>query len=169
MKIQCLASLLLLALLMPLMGCSSKNLSRGKAEDVIDKRSAENVTIWLNDKELSDGLQKGLWVKASDNWGRHTEYYKMTPLVNDCLQFQDAYHGTLFSTPKFKTKIVEVTGISDAGFEYGPAGTAKIVDFTYLWDFAGCPDVVRAVITTPRPHKSLLKLYDDGWRLERWD
>jgi hypothetical protein len=161
------SSLLLLAISTLLMSCSPKTLTRGKAKDVIENRPAEATTIWLTDEELSAGLQKGLWVKSTNNFG--SQYYQMTPLVKDCLRFQDQYHGTVFPATKFKTKVVEVTGISDAGSEFGPSGTVKIVDFTYLWDFAGCPDVVREVVTKPVEHKSLLKLYDDGWRLEQWN
>jgi hypothetical protein len=154
------------ALLLASAGCSSQTLTRAKAKEVIEHR-AEIATIWATDEELSAGVQKGLWVKATNNFGHG--YYQMTPLVNNCLRFQNEYNGTLMSNGKFGIKVVEVTGISDANALYGPAGKVKVVKFTHLWNFAGCPDVVRTVITQPREHEAVLQLYDDGWRIEDWN
>jgi hypothetical protein len=161
-----LTSVLLLLLLS--VGCSSQTLTRAKAKELIEKRPAEAVTIWTTAEELAAGVQKGLWVKVPPSGVVRSETYQATPVLT-CLQFYDQYHGTLTSELKFGIKVGEITGIADAPTVFGPAGTAKIVKFTYTYDFAGCPDVVRTVFTKPSVHKpALFKLYDDGWRFEHF-
>jgi hypothetical protein len=155
------------ALLAVAVGCSSNTLTRAKAKALLETKAPATVDIYSTADELTAGVQKGLWVRTGS--------YKSTALLNNCMVFTDPYRGTLSSGPysgsqgsKFGIKVVEITGISDASTLLGPAGKVKIVEFTYLWDFAGCSDVVRTVFATPMKHRSLLQLYDDGWRLEAW-
>jgi len=155
------------ALLTVAVSCSSGTLTRAKAKTLLETKAPATVDIYPTADELTAGVQKGLWVRTGS--------YKATALLNNCMVFTDPYRGALSSGPyngsqgsKFGIKVVEITGISDASTLLGPAGKVKVVGFTYLWDFAGCPDVVRTVFTKPMKHRSLLQLYDDGWRLEAW-
>src|ERR1035441_5391861 len=141
-----LTSVLLLLLLS--VGCSSQTLTRAKAKELIEKRPAERVTIWPTAEELATAVQKGLWVKIRSPYPVPigSDEYQATALLKACMVMDST--ATLNS--EFGIKVGEITGIADAPTEFGPAGTAKIVKFTYTYDFAGCPDVVRTDFTKPR-------------------
>ena len=55
--------------------------------------------------------------------------------------------------------LIEVTGITDS------AQNEKIVEYTWKWDSSPFPSEIQDVLRySPRPGKSLFRLYDDGWR-----
>ncbi len=57
-------------------------------------------------------------------------------------------------------KITEITGISDAGSSH----TEKIVEFNWVYDFSAFPKETKEGFKCVYSGKSLVRLYDDGWR-----
>jgi hypothetical protein len=140
-------------------GCSpSHTLTRAKAKDLIEESPAKTVSTFPTDEELAAGVKEGLWTQFQYHPG-WLYSYKPTDTSHPCITFA---HDNLRLEGTFKYKVIEVTGISDAGLE-----GLKKVDFTYVWDVAGCSNVVSKVFAQPKKASMFAKLYDDGWRLER--
>jgi hypothetical protein len=71
------------------------------------------------------------------------------------------------SAPSIQRRVEEVTGISDA--PSGPPGTAKVVEFTWQWNWDAVSDEVKQIFRQMPPvakGEAFVKLYDDGWRVE---
>jgi uncharacterized protein YceK len=152
---------IVLTLLTLSVGCSSsRTLTRGKVKDLIEESPARKVFEVATDEEVAAGVKEGLWTQFQYHPG-YLYSYKPTNTDHPCVTFVDD-HPRLEGT--FKRKVVEVTGISDVP----TAGEGlKEADFTYVWDTAGCSNVVSKVFAQPKKASVGVKLYDDGWRLAK--
>jgi hypothetical protein len=177
--------------LISMIACGGKSeLSRGKATKVIqasDKFTPGNQDAHLKADTVRVGLEQGFWQKGPENPHLFTDRTAANP---------DGKVYTIILTPKGSTyfssiggfiypgqplgeaflqtktmprRVVEVTGIADGPEIEGPQGTTKDVQFTWKWDLDSVPKEVKALLETgPKASKgeALMKLYDDGWRVE---
>jgi len=170
-----------LALVPTLVACSSKNLSRSKAKDLIDadKRFAEPVSsVPIKDCKAvvtaatKDGIAKVVVESHHSSFGLPTYQTTSIELTAEGGKYFkkfscEGFGPTLEIVAPLRRSVVEVTGIADA---MGPGGVTsagtKDVDFT--WRFADVPDVVARYTKadTIKKSQATLRLYDDGWRVE---
>jgi hypothetical protein len=65
--------------------------------------------------------------------------------------------------------LTEVTGVTDGPATAGPPGTLKEVEFKWAWVRDDVPKEVQPIFEPDLGSgtgRALIKLYDDGWRLE---
>jgi hypothetical protein len=92
--------------------------------------------------------------------------YDVTPKGKTYFSFD---MGSLQIKEPMSRRVIEVTGIADGPGMLGPPGTIKDVQFTWKWNWDAVPKEVKQFLgPEPNPAKgeALLKLYDDGWRVE---
>lgn len=165
-----------LATLLVLAGCSSSGsstLTRDKAKAVLEKSEAVQKgisTITLDDQDVQAGLKAGLWrqQKPSNfiNITGGDPILELTPLGRKYFrQFHPQIEGRIVDlNHPANAKITEITGISNAPLDTD--GTMKAVDFVYALAFDGDQQPLASVISaTPTKGQTVLKLYDDGWRV----
>jgi len=73
-----------------------------------------------------------------------------------------ADHVRLDLTAPLRPEVVEVTGITDVD--------AGVKEVQYRWRFADIPEPLNRlgiVKSDPSEARAILRLYDDGWRVER--
>lgn len=64
------------------------------------------------------------------------------------------------------TPSIEVTGVTDA---VPPANSAKIKEVQFSWTYHNVPGPLNRFIVSGGTGRALIRLYDDGWRLENLD
>jgi hypothetical protein len=170
-----------LPVLFSMVGCGGKSeLSRSKAEKLIQASAkftpGEYKQIDISSSLVQMGLEQGYWTAGPPSSGFSqvglTEKGKrLFAQVLGGIWVNDRDHSSLnikVAEPLPRV-VVEVTGVADGpGFE-GPAGTIKDVQFTWKWDWDAVPKELKTFLgPEPKPSKgeALLKLYDDGWRVE---
>jgi hypothetical protein len=107
--------------------------------------------------QLQGGIKQGFWEQDRD------ARLSLTPKGQTYFEEIGGMLG-LVSKP-LPRRVIEVTGVAD-----GPSpATTKEVQFTWKWDFGQIPNEVKSFLgPEPKPSEgaALLKLYDDGWRVE---
>jgi hypothetical protein len=169
------------AVLFSMVGCGGKSaLSRGKAQKVIqasDKFTpgAGYPEVSLNAGAVQSGLQAGFWEKAGQRRFIYDPIFVLTPKGKTYFSLivslnADESGPTRVTLKPMPRRVTEVTGVTDGPGILGPPGTIKDVQFTWKWDLDPLPQEVKPFLgTEPPPSKgeALLKLYDDGWRVEQ--
>jgi len=165
------------------MGADTAQLTRPKAQELISNApgfSPTEMSLPLRGAFFDLGVKQGWWVPGIvgvDLTARGKEIFKLT--------------ATLASGPKLRFVkpirrfIIAVTGITDAPQAFGP--NAKVVQYTGGFDVSDFPKEVakafddkngnppgtfiarfaEAQKKNPGQSEALLKLYDDGWRVEK--
>lgn len=160
-------------------GCGPKKLSRGAAEDILNKVGIQQpigqITVSFDQATKLANLHRDSLVKENDPF----------PGVKACLpDAQDVriatgkfafcqgwippevtwqHPGVLLTLSKpIGWKVIAVTGMSDDS----QAHDDKTVEYTWQYDLSEFPSAVAQIInrTPPPSGKSEIKLYDDGWR-----
>ena len=169
-----------------LLGACPRTLGRDRAAALIGKssqflaRSYAAVNI-ARPQELATGVSEGWWLAQQ----RKTERFKVADQVMEMPVAPGAINVTHFElTPQgkqffagpeiigdhvrldlkapLKPEVVEVTGITDVD--------AGVKEVQYRWRFADVPEPLRRlgiVKSDPSDARAILRLYDDGWRVER--
>ncbi len=159
-----------LPVLFSIFACGGKSeLSRSKTNKVIQASTkftpGEYSLQPAGDAALA-GVQQGFWKK--EQLVGFGSFYALTPKGET--YFTNQGGGYLKLKQTMGRRVIEVTGIADGPGVLGPPGTIKDVEFTWDWDWDSLPKDVKVVLVTTKPAPSkgeaLLKLYDDGWRLE---
>lgn len=154
-----------------LMGCNSvKPLTDDQAKDLIEQskdwQQHQATPVYPTDAELNDGTQKSLWATQTILVGK-PELHLSVPAT--CFTGYNHYEGYFSSGPEFRKKIVGITSIHDPISVHGSSfgDKVKVAQFTFSFDFAGCPDAVRDVFKNHvQSGKAIFLFHDDGWRLE---
>jgi len=63
-------------------------------------------------------------------------------------------------------RVVEITGITDG------ENSSKIVEYKWHWDYDAQPQELKDILfksDVAQPGKATLKLYDDGWRVVKFE
>jgi hypothetical protein len=168
--------------LVVLVGCGSKDLTRGTATRVLNAALAErfldgrfpseeftnigfvqsenlcleNAGIW-NAWQVQAREKDRIYIDISTKGQQF--FVKASPHAYD--------HSILFATPKVSAiprVVVAVTGISDET----PVGVNKVALFTWKWDVSSLPRDVKNCITGSHHTRNALatfRRFDDGWRL----
>ena len=154
-------------------GCSSSELSRGKAKDIIqasDKFQSKKQLVYLAPEEVADCIKQGYLV-----W--YSGFVQRLQVTEKGKQFFESATGEAMGglqtqpsgvTPivPMRLKVIEVTGLRD-----GEKGS-KIAEFTYQYDTKGVPRELQNLIFKQNPidkGKADLALYDDGWRFVKFE
>jgi hypothetical protein len=174
-QVRVLTWLVIPAVLLAWSGCSKSELNRRKASSLIEKSEKFNPApcgVYVSREEARNGVQDGMWT-ISNSMGAVALY--LTPRGK---QFFSGTYGALYGgSPRavllkpLTRHVEDVTGITDAPLNLGPAGTTKVVQFIWKWDWKALPEEVsKCGCLAPESPVSnatvLLKLYDDGWRVE---
>lgn len=174
----------MLAVLLTSFACGGKSdLSRSQAKKVIEK--SEKLTpadcrLTLGERELQGGLQEGLWSSRHDSDFMRPECSSFRLTSRGKVYFRGDLLGSVgcsinvtphveFAKPLAR-RVVEVTGISDGPGMLGPAGTVKVVEFTWQWEWGELSDQLKSVVGgewKEAKAEAALRLYDDGWRVEQ--
>ena len=176
-------ALILAALIVVITGCapnssaSPRELNRDRAKDLInaffeqhpDKYFAMGGIVQrpikLLGEERDAGVKAGYWTINGQGW------INLTPAGQSLFgpYGQFVFDSFAISKPA-RARVVEVSGISDtpSGPGSGASGTGKAVDATWLYDLTGMPPEIQSLFKNhkPQPFHALLKLYDDGWRVD---
>jgi hypothetical protein len=149
--------------LLVLTGCgSSKDLSRGKAKDLIqNSQRFRNFDYRYNAVQLSPDqcgklISSGVW-KGGDTFNELTDKGRL--LVESI--YKGVNHScTLIGNAKWTRHVVEVTGIADAPF----GANVKEATFTWEWKY---PDELKddLGVLMGESFTYPLQLFDDGWRV----
>jgi hypothetical protein len=154
----------------------SKELTRSKAKEIIDKVASQpTITQIILTADQALRMQK-LGEKANDSFAAGSwkvclpDPSDVRIATGDFVLCQGAVPsevtwqrpGVLVQLKKPTTwTLLEVTGISDAP----NAQNEKIVEYTWQYDISSfAKETKDALQFSPRPGKALLRLYDDGWR-----
>ena len=160
-----------------LLSCGARqNLTPSSAKAILDKIAAQTTTsqIVLNlnqarrvqslgptaNGSLDVATAKPCLPDASDARVRIGQYLFCQGTIPPEVTWQQP--GVLIHLKRpIAWTLIEVTGITDA-----PNTTnEKIVEYTWQYDLSPFPKEVQDALTyPPRPGKSLLRLYDNGWR-----
>ena len=154
-----------------LTACNSQELTRDKARKLINASSeiAPAKSAWIIDyNRLQCGVKKGLW-RLGLTFLTPTEAAKGS--IASIERVSETGYKVVLAKP-MKRELIAVTGITDAPSAFGPH--AKLVSYNWRWltetfknDY---PDsVVQCMGTLPSETieaHALMKLYDDGWRVE---
>jgi len=152
-------------------GCSaSNNLTRDKAKKMMESSKefqTQSNAVRLDDADIKRGEAAGYWHEDKEAWVMR--YFAITP------EGKRLFGGWVSGRPdqilnlpyKLSRHVVEVTGITD---EEGSNGHEKLVTFTWNWNFDGMPPEVKQFFQNypPRKYCAEFRLYDDGWRLEKY-
>lgn len=168
-------------------GCTKPDLNRSTAKTLIEKRFSPAQCAFRIPREvgatrvppvLEAGFREGFWYEF---WGWAprspggvplgwiVDRVQLTPkgmTVFASLGFVDGDAQVTLRAP-IQRRVEEVTGIRDD--PSGPPGTAKLVTFTWSWNWDAVPDEVKRVVRQAPPVAQaavLIRLYDDGWRVE---
>jgi len=145
-----------------------RDLTRQKAAALIAQKMEEfspaKPELMFNKDLIGDrdarlkGIREGLWYWRKPKRGPFLEL-TLTPKGKE---FFEEVEGALVTLAKpYMPRVIEITGIADAPFVTG----VKEVAFT--WEWQGVPDLVRAYCNvSPLEGNALIRLYDDGWRIE---
>jgi len=163
--------------------CGGKSdLSRNQAKKVIvksEKFTPADCKLKLEEPELQGGVREGLWSKTANVYNRpDCSYFALTS--EGKVYFRGDNLGSVgcsinvvpyveFAKPLAR-RVVEVTGITDGPGRLGPPGTVKVVEFTWKWEWGELSDQLKSVVGgewKEAQAEALLRLYDDGWRVER--
>ena len=168
----------ILPVLFFVVGCGGRSqLSRSEAGRVIQESTKFTPAdydvggVTISADGFRAGLQQGFWKPFSGNnyscTRKGQEYFS-----GDCWLENYRFTITANYTPKVKALprlVTDVTGIADGPGTSGPPGTTKQVVFSWKWDWDNIPKEVKPFLgPEPKPSngQALLKLYDDGWRVE---
>ena len=165
-------------------GCSSSSLTREKAKDVIEHSAnykPQSLGLNLKWNEADELIKEGYLDWKNDLlYGNKTSYYALVISAKGSKYFArcDGYAEmiragvvstsirtpfVLLATP-VRPAVVAVTGLAD-----GPDKT-KIVEYQWNWDLSDLPSEIRNVISKEsnvRSGKGTLRLFDDGWRVDK--
>ena len=173
-----------LAALFSMLACGgTSGLSRSKAEKIIQASAKFTPGQYMARPELQDGLNKGLWRVGPFNYlaGVNdvvaTEKGKtyFSSVGGNAYRAGGGWQGWVSVQVSIPRHMVELTGIADGPGMLGPPGTVKDVQFTWKWDWNDIPNEVKSFVPLQNSSQpaaplskgeALLKLYDDGWRLE---
>lgn len=161
-------------------GCSSTELTRSKARQIIDSspefsKPNQVVSYTLDGQEIQKGMAQDFW-RRRETWGRGELVLTnsgSTFFVSALLDLGET-KATVTLSPTSRRLVKEVTGIADAPALSGGSGapnTLKMVEFTWDWDDKSFPPGLKAFLgklgkPSPANGSAILRLYDDGWRLE---
>jgi hypothetical protein len=144
-------------------------LTRSKAKGLIETSNdfkAQKGRISLTPDEVKAGIAAGYWREQSYALG---PFLMLTPQGKQFFaEFEPhpyQFDPTIIDTRvQLSPEVLEVTGITDNG-----VATEKIADFKWSWNFSGLPTEARHLFANhpPRSGQAALKLYDDGWRVEK--
>lgn len=160
----------LLVLIALILACcsSSRELTRGKAKQLIEASDAfkpRQAKVRLTDEEVKSGLKSGYWKEQQTFLGMFGSVLVLTAQGHQLFAgFEPQIQGRILDTQEPATmQVLQVTGISDSG---DPG--QKEVDFMWNWNFHGSqPEVQQFFKEHPAQRgQGVLKLYDDGWRVE---
>ena len=155
----------------------SKELTRGKAKDLINASDAfkpQEGKLRLTEQEVQSGVAAGYWQEQPLMRGfPGYDLWSMTPrghrLFVGFEEPQIAGRITVNTREHLKREISQVTGITQmTGLSGTPESSEKEVDFTWNWDCHESPPEVQQFCKDQPALQgaALLKLYDDGWRVE---
>jgi hypothetical protein len=158
-------------------GSRGNELTRPMAQKLIEDFYSKAATAIprIPQREIDCLTRQGVWQETFE--GYHG-VLQLTPKGRQTLLMAqyDGSGNPQYTDPPWnehhaahpKQAKVEITGITDAPSVYGP--NAKTVVYTPHWENAKFPDPVRECIAE-RPSNVavpiLMKLYDDGWRVEK--
>lgn len=144
-----------------LVGCSN-DLSRNKAENIIEKSPAEfRKKILLHNNGFELGLQHDLWHKKNTYIGYDTVLSERGSIF-----FEDMNRSYVTLKSPLDIK-VEVSGIADAVLPFTDTKGIKEVQFS--WHYQNISAPIKWIISNGGKGKAYFRHYDDGWRLEGFD
>ncbi len=143
----------------PLACGGGKNLSRGKAEDLV--RSARPWlakpfdSLTISSEQFEKGARVGLWSRNGD----------VSPEAALYIKSVGEYGGKkmLLLVDTYRVEF-EVTGITDA-----PMSEGKVKEIEYSWRYIDLPIIAETFATSGGSGGLLARLYDDGFRLAGGD
>jgi hypothetical protein len=166
--------ILIILPLVSVFGCSSAQLTRAKAQRVIQASDAykpQKRVLLLQKQDLDACVANGYL-----RWNRSFTDLSLSRTAKGNQFFESArgeWLGQMMLQPAsvgtafpLKPTVVRVTGITD-----GENGS-KVVEYDWVWDSDGVPPEMKSVFIVdkaPNHGKAMLKLYDDGWRVEKWE
>jgi len=161
-----------------LCSCNSSGLTRGKAKAVIEqsddyKLQKRSVFLKLNGPEMTACIKAG-YLQWADRLPEHWSHLVVTERGK---QFFDSASGTLLYETILQNlavvplvpvqrRVVEITGITDG------ENSSKIVEYKWHWDYDAQPQELKDILfksDVAQPGKATLKLYDDGWRVVKFE
>jgi len=146
---------------------NAQELSRSQAADLIhgsDQFSKTEQWAQLYAGAYEKGIENGLWT----GWTPDGLKLKFTakgselfPEVETYRSFGSVVARAQLSDHPIKTS-AEVTGITLAPSRLGQASVAQ-----FTWRYIGLPLEVRRYVVDGGSGEALIRMYDDGWRLEK--
>jgi hypothetical protein len=160
-------------LLMLLISCSSKDLTRPRVADLIKANAAfaePVVALPLQEEgRLQDnhdaGQVEGIWT-ATRNFGEPTRY-TLTTKGREYFARDFSANESAPLAQAAKRELIEVTGITSP-----PQGGESLKIATFTWHYAGLPELVAQYTGeegVTHNGEAALQLFDDGWRLQELD
>jgi len=166
---------MLIMSLVVLFGCRSSELTRGKAQQIIDADKAfslidanQRANYTLSDEEIQNGIKAGYWLRQYRLYAYELVLAPKGKELFSTFALPGVFGGvsrTVITKATTKRRVVEITGITDAPGGATP-GTVKEVEFTWGWDDSPFPDELKSFVKG-HPTTSgggTFRLYDDGWR-----
>lgn len=137
---------------------SDKSLTRQLAGDLISKSEAftkEYKSIRFHDEGFEKGIKQGVWRESK------TKRYRaeLTERAQATIKYITV--ANLLLKQPVKIRLLQVTGITDALIVQG----MKEANFT--WEYKNLPSLVKRFVVQGGSGIVYMRLYDDGWRLEK--
>ncbi len=161
-----------------LCSCGSSTLTRGKAKEVIgqsDNYKLQKRWISLNPKgpEINACVTAG-YLQWASKWPDPAARLTLTEKGK---QFLDSASGKVFAgsimqqlavmpSVPIRPYVIEITGITDG------ENASKVVEYKWNWDYDAQPRELKDMLfksDAPQLGKATLKLYDDGWRVVKFE
>jgi hypothetical protein len=151
---------IMLCIVLCVVGCGkSTDLSRPKAKEIIEAApifKSGPAVVRLTPDLLAKGEQEGLWNGAF-----------MTPKGERIFSGWGPESNVIKMRDNMSRSVIDVTGISASPFGESDE-KSKWVNFTWNWNLKDLSPEAQQFLGNypPRKYNALLKLFDDGWRLE---
>lgn len=139
-----------------LVACGNSDLSRSKAQSLIQVNedfSKPQMTVKLSSGARNKGESQGFW----DDKG------KLTPKGRDTFVSFRWSRATVRKT--LSREVTYVTGIANAVTPFGGA-PGDVKEVQYQWEYNNLKGPARRFIVRGGTGVALMRLYDDGWRIE---
>jgi len=142
------------------LGCSGNNLTRDRAQELIEatKKFQPTSQLTLTDQEFEAGQKAGYFIYARGEW----QYCKLTPQGQAFFGIEHLYAGAIILRTKtpVRLKVLEITGI--VGND-----TAKEARYVYGLNLDDFPEGLRPIFQDlHQKGVADFRKYDDGWRVE---
>jgi len=141
------------------LSCGNPKLTRDSAGKLIESSDdfrTPQSKVPLSDQGLSAGQLLGYWSPRGELSNKGRQFFS-----------DNARRGSVTLNQPLSRTVVEVTGIADAVTPLAGQKGGSIKETQFSWVYANVPPVPKRIIAGGGTGTAIIRLFDDGWRIDR--